>query len=248
MSTLASNTAILRPHGGTLEVHLLGLVDFDAALGLQEYLIYELSGRQDSSGVLLLCEHPPTISMGREATRRDVLIEEEDLARREMEIRWVSRGGGAYVHAPGQLAIYLLIPFKELQIGLAEYQACFEAAALACCRDIKIPAKRRPNEPGLWSRGGQLAYFGASVRSWISCQGMFLNITVAPDVLGMTIPNPVGQRATSMQSQRLRPVSMSQVRESLVRQISTHFGYEMVDVSTGHPLLKRTTRQVVTHA
>ena len=248
MSTFALNSTMLRSHTGTLEVHLLGLVDFDSVLGLQEHLVYNLSGCSDVSGVLLLCEHPPTISMGREATRRDLRIDDQELVRREMDVHWVSRGGGAFTHAPGQLAIYLLLPLQDLEVGLAGFHTLFESAVWSTCRELKIPAKRRPHEPGLWSRGGQLAYFGASVRSWISCHGMYLNVAVDPQFLEMTSTNPVGERATSMQSQRLRPISMSQVRESLIRRISSHFGYEMLDVSTGHPLLTRTSRRVCIHA
>lgn len=248
MSSDPDNENTVRPHDGTLAVHLLGLVDYSALLGLQEYLVYDLSGRNDASGILLLCEHPPTISMGREATRRDLRIDQNDLEQRELPVHWVSRGGGTFTHAPGQLALYLLVPLQKLQLGLAAFQRQFEQSVLATCRELKFPAKRRSGEPGLWSRGGQLAYFGASVRSWITCHGMFLNVTVDPRFLELALPNPVGERSTTMQSQRLRPVSMSQVRESLIRQIAAGFGYHMVDVSTGHPLLKRTTQRVLIHA
>ena len=50
-----------------LEVHLLGLVDFDSAVALQERLVFDISGRDDQQGALLLCEHPPLITLGREA-------------------------------------------------------------------------------------------------------------------------------------------------------------------------------------
>jgi lipoyl(octanoyl) transferase len=248
MSSDPDNANFVRPHDGTLAVHLLGLVDYSSVLGLQEYLIYELSGCNDASGMLLICEHPPTISMGREATRRDLRIDGNDREFRELPVHWVSRGGGAFTHAPGQLALYLLVPLRKLQLGLAEFQRLFEQSVLATCRELKIPSKRRDGEPGLWSRGGQLAYFGASVRSWITCHGMFLNVTVDRRFLELTMPNPVGERSTTMQSQRLRPVSMSQVRESLIRHLSDGFGYEMADVSTGHPLLTRTTQRVLIHA
>lgn len=248
MSRSSSNTNSVRPHGGTFGVHLLGLVDFEAMLGLQEYLIYEISGRSDASGLLLMCEHPLSISMGREATRRDLRLADDTHGAPQPAVHWVARGGGAFTHAPGQLGIYLLVPLLELGLGLAEFRSQFEQAVLACCHELKIPAKRRDHEPGLWSRGGQLAYFGPSVRSWVSCHGMFLNVAVDPHLLNLSVANRAGERSTSMQSQRLRPISMSQVRESLLRQISARFGYQTIDVSTGHPLLKRTTQRVLIHA
>ena len=236
----------LSPHGGVLTVHLLGLVKWEATLGLQEQLIYDLSGRDDLNGVLFLCEHPVQITMGREASRRQLLLDDEELRIRELPVRWVSRGGGAICHAPGQLAIYLQVPLKRLGIGLTEYRARLETAAVTACQELKIPAKRQSHEPGIWTRGGQLGYFGAGIRSWISCHGLFLNVTVDPRLLEIT--DSGGTRATSMQSLRLDPVRMPQVREALIRSISNQFGYAQTDLATGHPLLRRTTQRVSIHA
>ncbi|WP_437194046.1 lipoyl protein ligase domain-containing protein [Planctomicrobium sp. SH527] len=239
---------IVPAHGGSLEVHLLGLVDFDAWMGLQEYQIYQLSGRTDLSGALFLCGHPVSISMGREASRADLLLDDEELSRRELEVRWVSRGGGAICHAPGQLAIYLQIPLKRLNIGLSRFRHLFEAAVVAACQELKIPAKRQADATGVWTRGGQLGYFGAGVKSWISCSGMFLNLTIDSRLLELTVSHTGGGRSTSMQSIRLDPVRMPQIRESLIRHIATHFGYVVTDISTGHPLLRRTKKRVLIHA
>lgn len=235
------------PHGGTLEVHLLGLLDFETFLGLQEFLTFDLSGRQDLSGVLLLCEHPPAISVGRQGRSTDVHVDVASVTGSDIPIHWASRSGGAYAHAPGQLAIYLLLPLDRLGIGLVEYRRRLETAVCETCHELKVPAKRHPSSPGLWGRGGQLAFWGASIRSWISNHGMYLNVSISPAFLAITNPNPDQQRATSIQAHRIQPVPMSHLRESLIRTISAQFSYEMTDVSTGHPLLKRTSRQVATH-
>ncbi len=247
MSSPASKTVALPPHAGTLEVHLLGLVDYASLLGLQEYLTYEISGQSGPSGILLLCEHPPLISVGREGKSSDILIDEDQRKRAEMPLHWVSRGGGAYPHGPGQLALYLMLPLDRLNVGLADFRRRFETAVCESCRELKVPAKRHPDSPGVWGRGGQLAFFGASVRSWVTNHGLFLNVSISPDLLKMTTPNPIQERATSIQAQRIQPIQMPKLRESLIRTISNQFGYEMTDVSTGHPLLKRTTRRVAVH-
>ena len=217
----------------------MGLVEFDALLGLQEMQIYELSGRDDLSGSLFLCEHPPTISMGREASTSDLRVDEAELSQQSIPVRWVSRGGGAFVHGPGQLAIYLQLPLSRLGIGLARFRESFELAVQQACREVKIPAKRDSGHPGLWSRNGQLAYFGAGVKSWVSWQGMFLNVSIDPRLLALTEATPEAGRSTSMQSQRLDPVRMPKIREAVVRALAVNFGYDMVDVATGHPLLTR---------
>lgn len=236
------------PHGGVLGVHLLGLVELEAMSGLQEQQIYELSGRNDLNGTLFLCEHPPVISMGRESSRNHLLLDDEELARRELTVRWVPRGGGAMCHAPGQLAIYLQIPLNRMKLGLTAFRFLFESAVLATCLELKLPAKRHANATGIWTRGGQLGCFGAGIKSWISCHGMFLNVSIDPRFLDLTQAPVDGTRFTSIQSLRLNPLPMSQIRESLIRHIASHFGYAVTDLSTGHPLLRRTKQRVLIHA
>ena len=231
-----------------LEVRLLGLVDFDAALALQERLVYELSGRNDAQGALLLCEHPPLITLGREASAAQVTADLDDLRACEIDVRWIARGGGTIVHAPGQLAVYPILPLQRLALGLDEYRTRLEEAAVAVCRDMRVPVKRRPPEPGVWSRCGQVAYFGGAVKSWISFHGLFLNVDPDPSFLSLVSGNPGGERPTSLQALLLRPVSMAGVRESMIRHIAERFDYERFHIYTGHPWLKRTTQKVCQHA
>ncbi|MFG0297449.1 MAG: lipoyl(octanoyl) transferase LipB [Maioricimonas sp. JB045] len=248
MSTGWDNSSSGAAQTASLEVHLLGLVDFDAALALQEYLVFETAGRTDAQGTLLLCEHPPLITMGREASRTHLQTVAAELRRLEIDVRWLSRGGGAAVHAPGQLAIYPILPLDRLQLGLMDFRQRLEDAAAATCREVRVPAKRSDAQPGLWSRGGHVAMFGAAVKSWVSYHGMYLNVAPRPQYLRMVQTNATGDQATSLQAQRLRRIPMHGVRESLIRHISNRFGYERVHVYTGHPALRRETRRIIVHA
>ena len=247
MSSPSRNLTTSSPHAGTLEVHLLGLVEYSALLGLQEYLTYELSGRSDTSGVLLLCEHPPLISVGRDGRSANVFLSEDDKSKLDVPVFWTSRGGGAYAHGPGQIAMYLMIPLNRLAIGISEYRERLETAVCETCRELRVPAKRLTASAGIWGRAGQLGFFGASVRSWVTNYGLYLNVSLSSDLLKLTVSNPEGERATSIQAHRVQPVHMPALRESLIRTISTQFGYQLTDVSTGHPLLKNKIRRVAIH-
>src|SRR5260370_23989127 len=83
-----------------LQVYLLGPVDFEAALALQRLLVYQVAGDR-SCAALLLCEHPPLITVGREGSRAHVLCEAEELRARRWPVRWVNRGGGRPPPPPG---------------------------------------------------------------------------------------------------------------------------------------------------
>src|SRR2546426_281708 len=92
--TVSSDTA--------LQVYLLGTVDLEAVLRLQRRLHFEISGQRDQA-ILLLCEHPPVITVGRQGSRAHIFCGPEELRSRRWNVRWVNRGGGCLLHAPGQL-------------------------------------------------------------------------------------------------------------------------------------------------
>lgn len=230
-----------------LAVHLLGVVDFNAALLLQKHLVFEISGRKDRFGTLLLCEHPPLITMGREGSRGDLAADDDELQRRELEYRFVNRGGGTIVHGPGQLAVYPILPLQRLEVGLADYRSRLLGSIAATSRDLHIPCRESTKVAGLLGRCGQFAFLGAAVKSWISYHGAFVNVNPRLDLARLASAGGAG-RITSLMAQRLRPVSMHAVRETVCRHLAGAFGYTQLHFHTGHPLLKRTTQRVCLHA
>ena len=226
----------------SLEVHLLACVDFESALFLQERSVYEISGREDRQGNLLLCEHPPMITVGREGSRAHFRVDPDELTARQMPVRWINRGGGAVVHAPGQLAVYPIVPLNRLGLGVADYRRLLESVALDVCRELAVAAWRRDDLPGVWSPLGQLVSIGVAVKSWVAYHGMFINVSPALEVLRM-VDSGTGS-STSLQAQRQRITPMHVVRESVIRNLTDRLGYERHHVYTGHPLLQRTHKKV----
>ena len=132
----------------TLEVFLLGTVDFASARSLQIRLLNQIATRTDTHGMVLVCEHPPTISIGREGSFSDVLVEREELVSRQMDVSWINRGGGAFVHAPGQVAVYPILPLDRLKLGLLEFRSRLELTLLLAAEDLDVPATRGAAAPG----------------------------------------------------------------------------------------------------
>src|SRR5258708_25372800 len=93
----------------TLQVYLLGVVEFESALVLQRRLAYQVAGERDGA-MLLLCEHPPLITVGRQGSRAHILCEPEELRAREWRVRWVNPGGGCGPPPPRPLPRYPILP------------------------------------------------------------------------------------------------------------------------------------------
>src|SRR5438045_8907145 len=85
-----------------LEVYMLGLVDFAEVQQLQRRMVYDLG--EQGGAVLLLCEHPPTISIGRAGSRAHIAPDDETLHNLGIRVYYVNRGGRCGLHRPGQLA------------------------------------------------------------------------------------------------------------------------------------------------
>ena len=226
----------------SLEVYLLGTVDFDAALFLQERLVYEISGRDDTQGALIVCEHPPVITVGRDGSRAHLRREPQELRALELDVRWLNRGGGCLVHGPGQLAVYPILPLDRLGLGLAAYRRRLEDSAIDAAGELHVAAECRSDVAGVWCRSGQFAFLGAAVQRWISHHGMFINVSPSLRLMRLVDATGRGERITSLAAARARPTAMHAVRESLVRNLACRLNYERVHVYTGHPLLARTTR------
>ena len=104
-----------------LQVYLLGTVDFEALLRCQGRLHYEISNDR-AQAALILCEHPPLITVGRHGSRAHILLEPADLQIRGWPVRWVKRGGGCWLHQAGQMSAYALLPLDRLGLTVPAYQ------------------------------------------------------------------------------------------------------------------------------
>lgn len=227
-----------------LEVYLLGFVDFDAALFLQERLVYELSGRNDGQGAVLICEHPPLVTIGREGSRAYVEASQQELLARQLELRWINRGGGCLVHGPGQLAVYPIIPLSRREIRPAEYPARLIETVVDLSAELRVSAWPSEDGRGVSCRLGRFAEIGAAVKSNVAYHGLFLNVAPAMDLMRLVNSGPRGERLTSLSAQRGRAMEMHTVREAMIRHLKENLGYSRHHVYTGHPLLKRTIRQI----
>ncbi len=236
------------PHSDPLEVHLLGLVDYDAALFLQERLVYETSGRDDRTGALLICEHPPLVTIGREGSRAHLRVEDREFIARQLEVRWTNRGGGCLVHCPGQLAVYPVVPIDRICIRPADYIGRLIEAVIDLCTELRVPAWPSEDGRGVSCRLGRFASIGAAVRAGVTYHGMFVNVAPPMDLIRLVENGPRGERQTSLSAQRARATEMHAVREGLIRHVSGVLGYSQHHLYTGHPLLRRTRRKVAISA
>jgi lipoyl(octanoyl) transferase len=226
-----------------LQVYLLDLVDFDAMLALQRRLVFDVSGDREQA-ILLLCEHPPLISVGRQGSRAHIQMDPRELHHRGWTVRWVNRGGGALLHVPGQLAIYPILPLDRLGLGLNEYLERLQKALIEVAADFSIEAHARPGQAGVWVGERLLAHVGVAIRDWVSYYGAALN--VSPDLDPFRKVRCVGDVAmTSIERERRLRVDPNLLRQRVVEHFLEQFSLERIAVYHDHPAL---SGKVASHA
>ena len=250
-----------------LEAFLLGQLDFDRALALQQRLVAESHHRADGQIALLLCEHPTIITVGRGGSPGQIAMQNSLIRNRQIEIRWVNRGGGCFLHCPGQLAIYPIVPLQWHGFSVGQFLERFHAGIVETLGDLNVPIKARPGvgtgESGatagrgfftdghqgattgrgfvsaIHGRTGQLAAMGVAVRHWITYYGAYLNVCPPMGLFRLVENDPAGQPPMScLVAERCGPVRMTGVRAALVRRLAECFGCDRYHLYTGHPLLR----------
>ncbi len=236
------------PAPPSLEVYLLGLVEFDDVQRLQRRLVYDLGERPGAA--LILCEHPPTISVGRSGSRAHIRADDDELKSMGVPIRWVNRGGGCVLHLPGQLAGYLTLSLPALGLDLKRYVDGLHQVLIDVMPEFDLNGSTRPDDSGVYLGPCRVATVGVAVGRWIAYHGFTLNVGTYLEPFRLidepsTMPGTNPIRPTSMEAWRQRPTPMPKVRESVIRHVEATFGLERNHVYTAHPLIRRKVRSDV---
>lgn len=239
-----------------VDFHLLGEVDFDDVLCLQRRLVYELSAAQQPRAAVLLCEHPPIITVGRVGSRGHVKLSNDELNSHQLPTRWVDRSGGCILHAPGQLAVYLIVPLAQFGWTLDEFAGRLQSVATRALDLIGVRTQIDPGGCGLWGRTGLLAAIGTAIekstavhdstglQDCTTYQGLFINVAPAMSTFGFVEtaqPFAGAAEKTTMScllAERRQPVRMSTVRSALIEQLARSFECDRHNVHTGHVWLR----------
>jgi len=141
-----------------ISVVQLGTVDYGTGLRLQQQLV-ALRKEEKIGDVLLLLEHSPVITLGRNAKATNIIASPEFLAQRGVEVFECNRGGDVTFHGPGQIVGYPIFDLrgfaapdgKRKTLGAVDFVRRLEEVLIRACADFSIPTKRVPGLTGVWT-------------------------------------------------------------------------------------------------
>ena len=238
----------------------LGTVDYATGLRLQQQLV-ALRKEEKIGEVLLLLEHSPVITLGRNAKAANVIASPELLAQRGVELFECDRGGDVTFHGPGQIVGYPIFDLrgfatpdgKRKTLGAVEFVRRLEEVLIRTCADFAIPTKRVAGLTGVWTSPetmpnqpeeaaeAKLAAIGVHISRFVTSHGFALNVNTDLSYFNLIIPCGITAKpVTSMQQELGKPLDLNVVADSISRNFGTVFSSQMLWVETLDALLGRT--------
>ncbi|MFZ0792410.1 MAG: lipoyl(octanoyl) transferase LipB, partial [Candidatus Korobacteraceae bacterium] len=214
----------------------LGLVPYDTALHLQRTLS-QLRKTGHIANTLLFLEHPPVITLGRNATLDHVLASPEFLAKRGVELFEIDRGGDVTFHGPGQLIAYPIFDLRsfEPKIGAVEFVRRLEEVLIRTCGDFAIGTQRIQGMTGVWTYAlrnkpeAKIAALGVHISRGVTTHGFALNVSTDLDYFDLIVPcGLTGKPVTSMERELQKSLTMDEVAIAVSRNFGRVFQSQML--------------------
>jgi len=228
----------------------LGLIGFADAFALQKTLV--AARKAEAIGdVLLLCEHPHVITLGRNGSRENLLASERVLAQKGVEFHATNRGGDITYHGPGQVVGYPVVNLSAIRRDVVWYVRMLEEVMIRTCLDFGIEAGREVGKTGVWvapaaetskdltlrtprapssQSGGaeKIGAIGVHISRWVTSHGFAFNVATDLRFFDLIVPCGIaGRAATSLEKVLVRGVERNDVAPSLARHFGEVFGLNM---------------------
>lgn len=211
----------------------LGRIAYGPACELQSRLV---AARKDGTlpDLLLLCEHPHVITLGRNGRRENLRASDDVLRQMGVEFHSTDRGGDVTYHGPGQIVGYPILNLAGLRRDVAWYVGRLEEVMIRTTASFGIAARRIPGMHGVWVDGGygaeaeKLAALGIHLSRWVTSHGFAFNVSTDLRYFDLIVPcGLAGKRATSLERLLGRAVSHAEVSERMIENFGAAFDREM---------------------
>ncbi len=205
-----------------ISVVQLGLVDYATALDLQQSMV-ELRQRSRIRDTLLLLEHPPVITLGRNAHPQNLLASRELLSACGVELFECNRGGDITFHGPGQLIGYPIFDLrsetlsdlrvaekilqqpKKSRMGAVDFVRGLEEVLIRTCVEFGVGAQRIKGLTGVWTTAAEpakVAAIGVHISRGVTSHGFALNMTNDLEYFKLIVPCGIaGRGVTSIEKE-----------------------------------------------
>jgi lipoyl(octanoyl) transferase len=242
-------------------IHLLQLCRISYAEGLRIQAEVVAARKAGVIGdTLILLEHPPVLTLGRNSTRANIVASDELLQSKGIEVHEINRGGDVTYHGPGQLVGYPIFDLRGgpagfpgqrgPHLGPVDFVRLMEEALILTCKDFGVPAQRICKLTGVWTSAGgsigekKLAAIGIHVSRAVTSHGFALNVTTDLRDFEWIVPCGITDRGvTSLELESPQAVSptLAQAADSVAANFGRVFQRQVLAAESLDALLATAT-------
>jgi lipoate-protein ligase B len=175
---------------------------------------------------LILVEHEPVVTLGKQGDAGNLIVSESALAARGVDLHRVERGGDITFHGPGQLVGYPIISLAERGLSVRDFMRNLEECLIRTVAEYGISAGRIEGLTGVWCGEQKVAALGVAVKGAVSFHGFALNVATDLSYFQLIVPCGItGKQVASITTLSGRAVTLDEVRPLAERHFREVFGY-----------------------
>lgn len=203
-------------------------LDYARALALQNQ-ICGYKKRGFGPDLLLLLEHAPVITLGRNGDWHNLVVSEETLQARGVSRYQTDRGGDITFHGPGQLVGYPLLKLESNEQDVHRYMRNLEEMIICVLGKYGIEAGREEKLTGVWTKSGKICAMGVHISRWVTTHGFALNVNTDLSFYDLIIPCGLkGRQVSSMKAMLGCEVDLREVADRLAENFGRIFRRNMI--------------------
>jgi lipoyl(octanoyl) transferase len=212
---LQGSTGLVSHESRGLVVRRLGRIQYAEGLEIQASLVAQRQAEQIPDTLLLL-EHQPVFTLGRNARPENMLFSAEALRARGFEVFETGRGGDVTYHGPGQVVGYPILDLGPDRRDVHRYVRDLEEVMIRTCAEYGVSAGRVAGLTGAWVGDEKIGAIGVRIARWVTSHGFALNVSTDLSPFDLIVPCGIrGRGVTSLERLAGSPVSVDQVMERL---------------------------------
>ena len=202
-----------------MEIEYLNLTPYSDALAIMDQRHAQIVANKNHSGVILVVQHPPTVTMGKRELLNDMKVLPEHLKHKNIDYHNTDRGGSVTVHEPGQIVIYPIINLETWKLSVRSFVNALEQAMIETCAHYSIQANRDPINSGVWVNKNKIGAIGIRVSNKVTKHGLAFNVTNSLETFSYIVPCGLRERGVTNLISQLNSTSETFSSEILVKNV-----------------------------
>jgi len=194
----------------------------------------DVSNMPQSQHHLFFVEHPHVYTLGKSGNIENVLLSEENLAKRGIDFFRINRGGDITYHGPGQVVGYPIFDLEKFYTDIGKYLRNIEEVVMLTLAEYGLKGERSAGETGVWldpdkrGRERKICAIGVRTSRWVTMHGFALNVNTHLDYFNFIVPCGIqNKQVTSLQKELGCEVDVIEVKEKLKRNFERVFDIEL---------------------